>query len=106
MSSDPNVSNPEPVRPDESKGLEGSAEASATGTRRKRRIVDTDVELCVYGLEDADGTLGVSDIRIQDALHGLAIWISGHKFVLAVVSRERTVSKIERFFFEDELYHE
>lgn len=103
MSEDPNVSHAKPVRGDGPEGLEASTEAA--GAKRKRRIVDSDVRLNVYGLEDADGTLGVSDQRIRDALHGYAIYIDGYKFVL-ILDDLIDEQPYERFFFEDELYHE
>lgn len=79
----------------------------ARGTRRvgePRRVVDTDVELHVYGLEDADGSLGVPIEFIKDALHGMHIWIDGYKFVLAIANYD--TENISRFWTDDELLHE
>lgn len=49
-------------------------------SRTGLRIVDTDVQLTAYALENPDGSLGF-DPR---ALHGVELWIDGCKVVLAV----------------------
>lgn len=83
-------------------------EEAAQTARRRRRVVDTDVELTLYGLEDADGTLGVTDQQIRDAMQGMTIWIHGHHFVLYLRNPTPADSQLpaESYFWEDEIYHE
>lgn len=90
-----------PIRP------EVAAPVELGQTPRRRRVVDTDIELTVYGLEDADGTLGVSDQAIRDALHGMTVWVGGHHFILFLRSPHEGEAKgPDAFFWEDEVYHE
>lgn len=74
-------------------------QAGTPPTPTPKRVVDTDVSVYVYGLEDAEGQLPLPTLRIEDAINGCAVMLEGHKFVLCL-TRER---EPERFWWPDEI---
>lgn len=67
----------------------------------KRRIVDSDIQVTLYCLEDSDGSIG--GVVPQD-FDGLTFFVRGRRFVMSVDAlSDRPVNWLEAQFPEDEV---